>query len=82
MNKINLKSQLSDWINKRLSQSSPKMTVKRQIEKSINLRKMLSNSMLQNLAKQDKNIHQLKSKLNPIVPKKVTAIYFLLLDKL
>jgi exodeoxyribonuclease VII large subunit len=66
---INLKSQLSDWINKRLSQSSPKMTVKRQIEKSINLRKMLSNSMLQNLAKQDKNIHQLKSKLNQVSPR-------------
>jgi len=66
---INLKSQLSDWINKRLSQSSPKMTVKRQIEKSINLRKMLSNSMLQNLAKQDKNIHQLKSKLNEVSPR-------------
>jgi exodeoxyribonuclease VII large subunit len=66
---INLKSQLSDWINKRLSQSSPKMTVKRQIEKSINLKKMLSNSMLQNLAKQDKNIHQLKSKLNQVSPR-------------
>ena len=66
---INLKSQLSDWINKRLSQSSPKMTVKRQIEKSNNLRKMLSNSMLQNLAKQDKNIHQLKAKLNEVSPR-------------
>ena len=66
---INSKSQLSDWINKRLSQSSPKMTVKRQIEKSINLRKMLSNSMLQNLAKQDKNIHQLKSNLNEVSPR-------------
>ena len=66
---INLKSQLSDWINKRLSQSSPKMTVKRQIEKSNNLRKMLSNSILQNLAKQDKNIHQLKAKLNEVSPR-------------
>jgi exodeoxyribonuclease VII large subunit len=66
---INLKSQLTDWINKRLSQSSPKMTVKRQIEKSINLRKMLSNSILQNLAKQDKNIHQLKAKLNEVSPR-------------
>ena len=66
---INSKSQLSDWINKRLSQSSPKMTVKRQMEKSNNLRKMLSNSILQNLAKQDKNIHQLKSNLNEVSPR-------------
>ena len=66
---INLKSQLSDWINKRLSQSSPKMTVKRQIEKSNNLRKMLSNSILQNLSKHDKNIHQLKAKLNEVSPR-------------
>ena len=66
---INSKSQLSDWIIKRLSQSSPKMTVKRQIEKSNNLRKMLSISILQNLTKQDKNIHQLKSKLNEVSPR-------------
>ena len=66
---INLKSQLSDWINKRLSQSSPKMTVKRQIEKSNNLRKMLSISILQNLSKHDKNIHQLKAKLNEVSPR-------------
>ena len=66
---INSKSQLSDWINKRLSQSSPKMTVKRQIEKSNNLKKILSNSILQNLSKQDKNIHQLKSNLNEVSPR-------------
>tara|TARA_B100001063_G_scaffold62745_1_gene56815 strand:- start:80 stop:502 length:423 start_codon:yes stop_codon:yes gene_type:complete len=45
------------------------MTVKRQMEKSNNLRKMLSNSILQNLAKQDKNIHQLKSNLNEVSPR-------------
>ena len=66
---INSKSQLSDWINKRLSQSSPKMTVKRQIEKSNNLQKILSSSILQNLSKQDKNIHQLKSNLNEVSPR-------------
>ena len=66
---INSKSQLSDWINKRLSQSSPKMTVKRQIEKSNNLKKILSSSILQNLSKQDKNIHQLKSNLNEVSPR-------------
>lgn len=66
---INSKSQLSDWINKRLSQISPKMTVKRQIEKSNNLQKMLSSSILQNLSKQDKNIHQLKSNLNEVSPR-------------
>ena len=66
---INSKSQLSDWINKRLSQISPKMTVKRQIEKSNNLKKILSSSILQNLSKQDKNIHQLKSNLNEVSPR-------------
>ena len=66
---INSKSQLSDWINKRLSQSSPKMTVKRQIEKSNNLQKMLSSSILQNLSRQEKNIHQLKSNLNEVSPR-------------
>ena len=66
---INSKSQLSDWINKRLSQSSPMMTVKRQIEKSNNLQKMLSSSILQNLSRQEKNIHQLKSNLNEVSPR-------------
>lgn len=66
---INSKSQLSDWINKRLSQSSPMMTVKRQIEKSNNLQKMLSSSILQNLSRQEKNIHQLKSNLNGVSPR-------------
>ena len=66
---INSKSQLSDWINKRLSQSTPMMTVKRQIEKSNNLQKMLSSSILQNLSRQEKNIHQLKSNLNEVSPR-------------
>ena len=66
---INSKSQLSDWINKRLSQSNPMMTVKRQIEKSNNLQKMLSSSILQNLSRQEKNIHQLKSNLNEVSPR-------------
>ena len=66
---LNSKSQLSDWINKRLSQSSPMMTVKRQIEKSNNLQKMLSSSILQNLSRQEKNIHQLKSNLNGVSPR-------------
>ena len=66
---INSKSQLSDWINKRLSQSSPMMTVKRQIEKSNNLQKILSSSILQNLSRQEKNIHQLKSNLNEVSPR-------------
>ena len=66
---INSKSQLSDWINKRLSQSSPMMTVKRQIEKSNNLQKMLSSSIFQNLSRQEKNIHQLKSNLNEVSPR-------------
>ena len=66
---INSKSQLSDWINKRLSQSSPMMTVKRQIEKSNNLQKMLSISIFQNLSRQEKNIHQLKSNLNEVSPR-------------
>ena len=66
---INSKSQLSDWINKRLSQSSPMMTVKRQIEKSNKLQKMLSSSIFQNLSRQEKNIHQLKSNLNEVSPR-------------
>ena len=66
---INSKSQLSDWINKRLSQSSPMMTVKRQIEKSNNLQKMLSSSIFHNLSRQEKNIHQLKSNLNEVSPR-------------
>ena len=45
------------------------MTVKRQIEKSNNLQKMLSSSILQNLSRQEKNIHQLKSNLNEVSPR-------------
>ena len=66
---INSKSQSMDWLSKRLSQSSPIMTVKRQIEMSGNLRKLLFSSIGRNLSLHNKSVDNLKFRLNSSSPK-------------
>jgi len=66
---INSKSQSMDWLSKRLSQSSPIMTVKKQIEISGNLRKLLFSSIDRNLSLYTKAVDSLKFRLNNSSPK-------------
>ena len=66
---INSKSQSMDWLSKRLSQSSPIMIVRRQIEISVNSRKLLFSSIGRNLSLQTKAVDNLKFRLNSISPK-------------
>ena len=66
---INSKSQSMDWLSKRLSQSSPLMTVRKQIEISGNLRKLLFSSIGHNLSIQTKAVDNLKFRLNNSSPK-------------
>ena len=66
---INSKSQSMDWLSKRLSQSSPIMTVRKQIEISGNLRKLLFSSIGRNLSLHSKAVDGLKFKLNSSSPK-------------
>ena len=66
---INSKSQSMDWLSKRLSQSSPIMTVRKQIEISGNLRKLLFNSISRNLSLHSKTVDNLKFRLNSSSPK-------------
>ena len=66
---INSKSQSMDWLSKRLSQSSPIMTVKKQIEISGNLRKLLFSSIDRNLSLHTKAVDSLKFRLNNSSPK-------------
>ena len=66
---INSKSQSMDWLSKRLSQSNPIMTVRKQIEISGNLRKLLFSSIGHNLSIHSKAVDGLKFKLNSSSPK-------------
>ena len=66
---INSKSQSMDWLSKRLSQSNPIMTVRKQIEISGNLRKLLFSSIGRNLSLHTKAVDGLKFKLNSSSPK-------------
>ena len=66
---INSKSQSMDWLSKRLSQSNPIMTVRKQIEISGNLRKLLFSSIGRNLTQHSKAIDSLKFRLNSSSPK-------------
>ena len=66
---INSKSQSMDWLSKRLSQSSPLMTVRKQIEISGNLRKLLFSSIGRNLSIHSKAVDSLKFRLNSSSPK-------------
>ena len=66
---INSKSQSMDWLSKRLSQSNPIMTVRKQIEISGNLRKLLFSSIGRNLSLHSKAIDSLKFRLNSSSPK-------------
>ena len=66
---INSKSQSMDWLSKRLSQSSPIMTVRKQIEISSNLRKLLFSSISRNLSLHSKAVDSLKFRLNSSSPK-------------
>ena len=66
---INSKSQSMDWLNKRLSQSNPIMTVRKQIEISDNLRKLLFSSIGRNLSIHSKAVDSLKFRLNSSSPK-------------
>lgn len=65
---INSKSQSMDWLSKRLSQSSPLMTVRKQIEISGNLRKLLFSSISHNLSLQTKAVDNFKFRLNNSSP--------------
>ena len=65
---INSKSQSMDWLSKRLSQSSPLMTVRKQIEISGNLRKLLFSSIGHNLSLQTKAVDNFKFRLNNSSP--------------
>jgi exodeoxyribonuclease VII large subunit len=66
---INSKSQSMDWLSKRLSQSSPLMTVRKKIEISDNLRKLLFSSIGRNLSLHSKAVDSLKFRLNSSSPK-------------
>ena len=66
---INSKSQSMDWLSKRLSQSNPIMTVRKQIEISGNLRKLLFSSIGHNLSIHSKAVDSLKFRLNSSSPK-------------
>ena len=66
---INSKSQSMDWLSKRLSQSNPIMNVRKQIEISGNLRKLLFSSIGRNLSLHTKAVDGLKFKLNSSSPK-------------
>ena len=66
---INSKSQSMDWLSKRLSQSNPIMTVRKQIEISGNLRKLLFSSIGRNLSLHSKAVDSLKFRLNSSSPK-------------
>ena len=66
---INSKSQSMDWLSKRLSQSNPIMTVRKQIEISGNLRKVLFSSIGRNLSIHSKAVDSLKFRLNSSSPK-------------
>ena len=66
---INSKSQSMDWLSKRLSQSNPIMNVRKQIEISGNLRKLLFSSIGRNLSLHSKAIDSLKFRLNSSSPK-------------
>ena len=66
---INSKSQSMDWLSKRLSQSNPIMTVRKQIEISGNLRKLLFSSIGRNLSIHSKAVDSLKFRLNSSSPK-------------
>ena len=65
---INSKSQSMDWLSKRLSQSSPKMTVRKKIEILGNLRKLLFSSIGHNLSLQTKAVDNFKFRLNNSSP--------------
>jgi len=65
---INSKSQSMDWLSKRLSQSSPLMTVRKKIEISGNLRKLLFSSIGHNLSLQTKTVDNFKFRLNNSSP--------------
>ena len=59
---INNQHQTLDWINKRLTQSSPQVIVKRQIEKSINLQRSLRSSIQYYLNICGRRVDQLSSR--------------------
>ena len=65
---INSKSQSMDWLSKRLSQSSPIMTVRKKIEASGNLRKLLFSSIGHNLSLHTKAVDNFKFRLNNSSP--------------
>ncbi len=59
---INNRHQTLDWFNKRLTQSSPQVIVKRQIEQSINLQRVLKSSMKNFLILRGRKIDKLTSR--------------------
>ncbi|MDB2543506.1 exodeoxyribonuclease VII large subunit [Woeseiaceae bacterium] len=59
---INNRHQSIDWFHKRLSQSSPQVIVRRQIEKSINLQRVLKSSIKNLLIVRGREIDKLTSR--------------------
>ncbi len=79
---INNSYQTLDWTHKRLSQSSPQMSVKRQIDRSINLKKALIGSMKQKLIILNHKLDQHAFKYIQNSPKHIIQKQFLRLERI
>ena len=79
---INNSYQTLDWTHKRLSQSSPQMSVKRQIDQSINLKKALIGSMKQKLIILNHRLDQHAFKYIQNSPKHIIQQQFLRLERI
>tara|TARA_B110000003_G_scaffold115066_1_gene117804 strand:+ start:429 stop:1787 length:1359 start_codon:yes stop_codon:yes gene_type:complete len=79
---INNSYQTLDWTHKRLSQSSPQMSVKRQIDRSINLKKALIGSMKQKLIILNHRLDQHAFKYIQNSPKHIIQQQFLRLERI
>ena len=79
---INNYHQTLDWTHKRLSQSSPQMSVKRQIEQSINLKKALISTMKHKLITLNHRLDQQSFRYTQSSPKHIIQQQFLKLERL
>jgi exodeoxyribonuclease VII large subunit len=79
---INNYHQTLDWTHKRLSQSSPQMSVKRQIEQSINLKKALISSMRHKLITLNHRLDQQSFRFTQSSPKHIIQQQILKLERL
>ena len=79
---INNYHQTLDWTHKRLSQSSPQMSVKRQIEQSINLKKALISTMRHKLITLNHRLDQQSFRFTQSSPKHIIQQQILKLERL